>query len=107
MGGCHAWREKEHWSGISYLYNAYSCTPSGLCFRSNAVYHLELYINGLDTGISSDVSKFADDTKVARVIKSDQDAGVLRNKLDNLFDWAGKWQMEFSVGKCSMKCRQD
>ncbi len=56
----------------------------------------------MDTGISSDVSKFADDTKIGRVIQSGRDASALQGDLDKLFDWAGKWQMEFNVGKCSI-----
>ncbi len=55
-----------------------------------------------DTGISRDVSKFADDTKIGRVIQYDKNACVLQDKLDKLYDWAGKWQMEFHVGKCSI-----
>ena len=61
-----------------------------------------IYINDLDTGISSDVSKFADDTKIGRVIESDQDASILQGELNRLYDWADKWQMEFNVGKCSI-----
>ncbi len=36
-----------------------------------------IYINDLDSGIRSDVSKFADNTKVGRVINTDQDASEL------------------------------
>ncbi len=32
-----------------------------------------IYINDLDVGISSEVSKSADDTKVGRVIRTEQD----------------------------------
>ncbi len=60
------------------------------------------YINDLDSGISSDISKFTDDTKVGRPILSDQDAGVLQVELDQLYEWEGKRQMEFNVGKCSI-----
>ncbi len=45
-----------------------------------------IYINDLDSGISSDVSKFADDTKVGRVIRTDQDASELQDDLDRLYD---------------------
>ncbi len=40
-----------------------------------------IYINDQDTRISSDVSKFAGDTKIGRVVKSDQDADVLQDGL--------------------------
>ncbi len=51
-------------------------------------------------GIVSEVSKFADDTKVGKVIRTDKDARELQGDLDRLFDWARKWQMEFNIGKC-------
>ncbi len=59
-----------------------------------------IYINDLDSGISSEVSKFADDTKVGRVIRTDYDASELQGDLDRLNEWARKWQMEFKIGKC-------
>ncbi len=37
-----------------------------------------IYINDLDLGIVSEVSKFADDTKVGKVIRTDQDARELQ-----------------------------
>ncbi len=64
------------------------------------------YINDLDTGISNYVSKFVDDTKIGRVIESDQNAAVLQEELGKLYDWAGKWQMEFNIGKCNIMSRQ-
>ncbi len=61
-----------------------------------------IYINDLDFGIGSEVSKFADDTKVGKVIRTDQDARELQGDLDRIYDWAMKWQMEFNIGKCSI-----
>ncbi len=60
-----------------------------------------IYFNDLDSGISSDISKFADDTKVGQPIHSDQDASVLQVELDQLYEWAGKWEMKFNIVKCS------
>ncbi len=53
-------------------------------------------------GISSEVSKFADDTKVGRVIRTEQDANELQGDLHRLYDWARKWQIEFNIGKCNV-----
>ncbi len=59
------------------------------------------YINDLDSGISSEVSKFMDNTKGGRVIRTDQDASELHCDLNRLYEWARKWQMEFNIGKCN------
>ncbi len=61
-----------------------------------------IYINGLDLGISREVSKFADNTKLGKVIRTDEDARELQGDLDRLYDWTRKWQMEFNTGKCSI-----
>ncbi len=49
-----------------------------------------IYINDLDSGIRSEVSKFADDTKVGKVIRTDRDARELQGDLDRFHDWARK-----------------
>ncbi len=45
-----------------------------------------IYINDLDSGVSSEVSRFADDTMVGRVNRTDQDASELQGDLDILYD---------------------
>ena len=61
-----------------------------------------LYINDLDIGINSSISKFADDTKIGRVIDSHLDREALQKDLDQLSLWARDWQMEFNVDKCKV-----
>jgi len=46
------------------------------------------------------VLKFADDTKVYRVVDNWFDGVQLQSDLDSLGDWAVKWQMKFNVEKC-------
>jgi hypothetical protein len=46
--------------------------------------------------------KFADDTKVARVIRSDSDREELQAALDRLMSWSEVWGMRFNVGKCKV-----
>ena len=50
-----------------------------------------IYINDLDDSITSNVLKFADDTKLFRKVNTDR-----------LVKWSEKWQMLFNLGKC--KC---
>ena len=61
-----------------------------------------IYINDLDDSITSNVLKFADDTKLFRKVNTDGDKQHLQNDLDRLVKWFEKWQMLFNFGKC--KC---
>ena len=58
-----------------------------------------IYINDLETGINSDISRFVDDTKIARPIKNIDDARMLQDDLNKLYEWLEKWQMQFNVNK--------
>ena len=62
-----------------------------------------IFINDLDSAISSNVLKFADDTKVYRVVDNRLDSTQLQNDLDVLGDLAVKWQMKFNIEKCKVK----
>ena len=61
-----------------------------------------IYINDLDDSITSNVLKFADDTKLFRKVNTDGDKQHLQNDLDRLVKWSEKWQMLLNFGKC--KC---
>ena len=61
-----------------------------------------IYINDLNDSITSNVLKFADDTKLFRKVNTDGDKQHLQNDLDRLVKWSEKWQMLFNFGKC--KC---
>ena len=56
----------------------------------------------MDDNITSNVLKFAVDTKVFRKVNTDRDKQHLQNDLDKLVKWSEKWQMLFNFGKC--KC---
>ena len=58
-----------------------------------------IYINYLDSRISSD-SKFIDDSKIGRIIRSEPDEKDLQRDLDRLNEWVVKWQREFNNDKC-------
>ena len=60
------------------------------------------YINDLDDSITSNVLKFADDTKLFRKVNTDGDKQHLQNDLDRLVKWSEKWQMLLNFGEC--KC---
>ena len=68
-----------------------------------------IHINDLDSGISSDISKFADDFKIGRIIRSESDIKDLQGDLDRLNEWVVKWQMEFNINNCTVMnvCREN
>ena len=59
-----------------------------------------IYIHYLDDNITSNVLKFADDTKVFRKVRNTGDEQHLQNDLDKLVKWSEKWQMLFKFGTC-------
>jgi ribonucleases P/MRP protein subunit RPP40 len=63
-----------------------------------------IFINDLDLSVSELelLLKFADDTKVSRVIKDDTDRRGLQLALDRLIDWSERWGMIFNVNKCKV-----
>ena len=62
-----------------------------------------IFINDLDSAATAEiVHKFADDTKIAQPIRSDQDKATLQVTLDHLCAWANTWGMEFNVAKCKV-----
>ena len=52
-----------------------------------------IYINDLDDSITSNVLKFADDTKLFRKVNTDGDKQHLQNDLDRLVKWSEKWEI--------------
>ena len=60
---------------------------------------LLVYTNELDYNITSNVLKFADDTKVFRKVNTGGDKQHLQDNLDKLVKWSEKWQMLLNFGK--------
>jgi len=61
-----------------------------------------IYINDLDSKIISKLAKFADDTKLCKIIRNVADVIILQNDLDSLHEWATDWQMNFNTDKCAV-----
>ena len=62
-----------------------------------------VYINDIDTCIGTKegiMSKFADDTKVAKVVKDTKTAAEMQEVMQNLETWCEKWGMVFNIKKC-------
>ena len=61
-----------------------------------------IYINDLEEGVTGNILKFADDTKLFRKVKEIGDKQKLQDDIDKLVKWSDNWQMLFNFGKC--KC---
>ena len=64
-----------------------------------------VYINDIDKALNPDgthIFKFADDTKVFRVVDNENDQKEFQQDIDGLFAWSQEWQMLFNADKCKM-----
>ncbi len=61
-----------------------------------------IYINDLDCGIVSKISKFADDTKLGGKVLTTDDCKAIQRDLDNLSTWSDKWLLNFNGAKCKV-----
>ena len=61
-----------------------------------------VYIYDLEEGVTGNILKCADDTKLFRKTKEIGDKQNLQDEIDKLVRWSEKWLMLFNVGKC--KC---
>ena len=61
-----------------------------------------MYINDIEENLNSTVLKFADDTKVIKVIDNHHCHADLQNDIKGLEKWAKLWQMQFNVDKYKM-----
>ena len=61
-----------------------------------------LYINDIDEVVIAFMRKFADDTKVAKIVESEEDAKELQRDINEMMRWAKEWEMVFNVEKCKV-----
>ena len=60
-----------------------------------------LYINDLPNMVSNcEVKIFADDTKLYKEIRSQEDCSTLQENINKIHTWSQKWQLKFHPGKC-------
>ena len=61
---------------------------------------LYVYINDLPDTVESYSYLFADDTKIFRIIKGEDDKEILQDDLAKLEEWSDKWLLKFHPEKC-------
>ena len=59
-----------------------------------------VFINDIPVNIQSPVYLFADDTKICRTIKNNDDSNSLQDDIFEACNWANKWQLTFNTNKC-------
>ena len=61
-----------------------------------------IYINDIESQITSSIHLFADDSALYRPIYSESDSLSLQEDIFKLQKWANTWQMAFNVNKCKL-----
>ena len=61
-----------------------------------------IYVNDIDCSLLSQISKFADDTKIYRSISSNKDIIDLQKDITSVLKWCDDWQMKLNVDKCKV-----
>ena len=62
-----------------------------------------IHIDDIDICISHKegiIPKFADDTKIAKVVKDSETAAEMQEIINNLEKWCETWGMQFNTKKC-------
>ena len=71
-----------------------------ICTRAYFIFGI--HRDDLEEGVTGNILKFADDTKLFRKTKEIGDKQKYQDDIDKLVRWSEKWQMLFNFGKC--KC---
>lgn len=61
-----------------------------------------MFINDIIEIIEAFARIFADDTKVARTIRNEEDQKAMQDDITRLREWAEEWKMSFNVDKCKV-----
>ena len=61
-----------------------------------------IYVNDIDTGITSRISKFADDTKLCKRVDKPELRLQLPENINKLAEWSDRWMMPFITSKCTV-----
>ena len=61
-----------------------------------------IYINDIDKGIVSKISKFADDTTLCHSSRHPDEVLELQEDVNRLVDWTNTWQMNFNIDRCAV-----
>ena len=60
----------------------------------------QIYVNDMAKEINSYINLFADDAKIMKVIKDENDCKELQDDIDKIYAWSQRWKLEFNARKC-------
>ena len=60
------------------------------------------FTDDIDEEVLYEISRFADDTKIASRVDTLNDIRSMRRTLDKVVAWANMWDTDFSVNKCGV-----
>ena len=61
-----------------------------------------IYVNDLDVDLTSNLVKFADDTKISGKGNTEKNCAALQRDLDILLEWSRRWGLDFNISKCKV-----
>jgi len=61
-----------------------------------------IYVNDLDIDLTSNLVKFADDTKMSGKANTHENCAALQRDLDILLEWSRIWGLDFNINKCKV-----
>ncbi len=61
-----------------------------------------IFINDLPDAIASHIKLYVDDSKIIRIIKSEQDTIDLQEDIDAAAEWSQNWLIPFNIEKCKV-----
>ena len=59
-----------------------------------------LFANSISEKVDGDILLFADDTKLYKIINTDEDQLAMQEDINNLHRWSQAWLMTFNKEKC-------
>ena len=63
----------------------------------------DIFIDDLDLVVLlAKIFKFADDSKIAKLIANELDGRQMQEIIDKLAAWAKEWGMRFNISKCKV-----
>ena len=94
-------KDREMRTVIKDNYSSWSKVTSGVPQGSVlAPIMFQIYINDMQEGLTSYINLFADDAKLLRVIRNQNDCMELQRDIDKIYEWSKRWKLEFNAKKC-------